>query len=466
MLPGLAAVWVVGGVAIYRTYRSATFASIDSENMAFMRMIRMNQRSQSRGGGPGRGRGNRESAPASLLSEEGVFYQVWDLEGQPLAKSKDLDELDLPMPEAEGESIDRQTLVLPPHLRVRTVGMTFGAGHFNDAGPESGPPAHAGGGGSMSVIIVVARDLSEADARLKTTLFGITGAGLLMIGGMAFLLRMALRNGLRPLDDLAATVSNVDPSSLDARFSTGNEPLELKPVVSHLDSLMERVEKGFSRERRFGADLAHELRTPIAEMRTKLDLAAKWPEERNEEFFIATREINMRMHRVVDTMLQLAHLENQDGSSPVEAVPLAPLVIETWAHFRERAKARQLKTEIHCPDDATVRGNPELWKHILSNLFSNAVDYTLAGGSIRFDIYQDGISLSNTVNELSTEDVGQMFERFWRADGSRSDSDHSGLGLSLVQACAYDMGFHASASLKNHEDGQQLVICVRQKTGK
>ena len=201
-------------------------------------------------------------------------------------------------------------------------------------------------------------------------------------------------------------------------------------------------------------------------MRTKLDLAAKWPEERNEEFFIATREINMRMHRVVDTMLELAHLENSDGSSPVESVLLAPLVAETWALLRERAEARQLKTEIHCPDDATVRGKFELWKHILANLFSNAVDYTSVGGSIHFDLCEDGIALCNTVDGLSTGDVGQMFERFWRADGSRSDSNHSGLGLSLVQACAHDMGFHATASLKKHEDGEQFVICVRRKTGK
>lgn len=462
MLPGLAAVWVVGGVAVYRTYRSATFTAIDSENMTFIRMIRMSQRSQSRGG-PGLGRAKYENSPNSLLADENVFYQVWDLDGQLLTKSDKLAEIDLPLPKAEGEAIDRQTLTLPSLARVRTVGMTFGAGHSDDARPGSGPP---GRGGSMAMIIVVARDLSEAEARLKATLFGITGAGLLMLGGMALLLRLALRNGLQPLDQLASAVSEVDPSSLNARFSTGDEPLELKPIVSHLDKLMDRVEKGFSRERRFGADLAHELRTPIAEMRTKLDLAATWPEEQNEEFFTATREINKRMQRVVDTMLQLAHLENPGDRSPVEAVPLAPLIAETWEPLKERAEARKLITKFPCPDEATVPGNPELWKHILSNLFSNAVDYSSTGGTIRFTLCEDGLSLSNPVEEFPTGDLGQMFERFWRADGSRSDGKHSGLGLSLVQACAHDMGFHASASLETHGDEQKLVISVKRTTGK
>ena len=120
--------------------------------------------------------------------------------------------------------------------------------------------------------------------------------------------------------------------------------------------------------------------------------------------------------------------------------------------------------DIHCSNDITVQGNPDLWKHILSNLFSNSVDYTPVGGSICLDVREDGILLSNTVEDLGIEDAGVMFERFWRADGSRSDSHHSGLGLSLVQACAQDMGFHASASLEKHEDGQQLVISVRRKT--
>jgi signal transduction histidine kinase len=196
-------------------------------------------------------------------------------------------------------------------------------------------------------------------------------------------------------------------------------------------------------------------------MRTKLDLAAIFPEERNEGFFIAAREINGRMQRVVDTMLQLAHLEGQGGSLPMEAIRLAPVVAETWAPLRELAEERKLKAEIHCPDDATVPGNADLWTHILANLFSNAVEYTPVGGWLRLDVKDDGIALSNSVGELESEDAARMFERFWRADGSRSDSQHSGLGLSLVQACAHDMGFHASASLDDGDDGRRLVISVR-----
>ena len=314
------------------------------------------------------------------------------------------------------------------------------------------------------MVIVVARDLAEADVRLNAMLIGIGGAGLLMVGGMALLLKLALRDGLKPLDALAAAVSAVDPSSLHARFSTGHEPLELKPIVSHLDRLMDRLEMGFLRERRFGADLAHELRTPIAEMRTKLDLAAKWPEERNDELFSAAREINGRMERVVETMLQLASLEGKGDRIPMETVRLAPIVVETWTPLRELAEERQLETEIHCGGDASVEGDLELWKHILSNLFSNAVTYAPAGGFVRLDVHNDGLSISNTVGDLGSENPAQLFERFWRADGSRSDGRHSGLGLSLVQACAHDMGFQATASLENHETGRQLVISVRRKT--
>lgn len=458
MLPGLAVVWALGGVAVYRTYRSAIFSAIDSENMTFTRAIRANQRSQGRGGGPGWG---RERPGMTELDVAGLFYQTWNLDGETLSKSANLGETDLPRPEMEEETIIRRTMTLPPMGRVRTVEMAFGVGRHGEVGSGFGPPSHAGGGGGATpVVVVIARDLSAADASLKQVLFGIGGAGFLMVGGMALLLKLALRNGLKPLDALAAAVADVDPSSLHARFSTGDEPLELRPIVSRLDSLMDRVEEGFLRERRFGADLAHELRTPIAEMRTKLDLAATWPEERTDELFGAAQEIARRMQRVVDTMLQLANLEGGADAFPVEDVKLAPIVAETWFPCEVLAAERHLTADIDCAANATVLGNSELWKHIFANLFSNAVDYTGPGGSIRLAMLEHGISLSNTVGEAAIENPGQMFERFWRADGSRSDSHHSGSGLSLVQACAQRMGYHASASLEESNAERRLSISI------
>lgn len=454
MLPGLAIVWALGGIAVFSAYHSAIFSSIDSENMTITRAVRASQRSQGRGGGPGWG---NERPDMADLGEDGLFYQTWNLDGKTLSKSANLGENDLPQPKIKEETLIRRTLTLPALGRVRTVEMAFGMGHHGDSG--FGPPTRVGGGGSP-MIVVVARDLATADASLQRALIGIAGAGLLMVGGMALLLKLALRNGLQPLDTLAAAVADVDPSSLHARFSTDSEPLELRPIVSRLDSLMDRVEAGFLRERRFGADLAHELRTPIAEMRTKLDLAATWPEERTDELFHAAQEITQRMQRVVDTMLQLANLEGGSDGFPLESVPLAPIVAEAWSPYEMIATERKLKADVHCAEDTRVSGNPELWKHILANLFSNAVDYTSQGGSIRFSMQKNGISISNSIGDLTIRNADKMFERFWRSDGSRSDSRHSGLGLSLVQACAHRMGYHASAALQDGEYGRQLVISI------
>lgn len=460
MLPGLTVFWLVGGIAVYRTYSSAIFSSIDSENMAFARIVRASQRSQGRGGGPGWAGGGSEMPTAADLSEKGLFYQVWDLEGETLAKSANLGDLDIPAPLTKGEAVEKNTIMLSSQLRARIVAMNFGVGHSEGFGQGFGPPGR-GGAGPMPMVIVVAQDLTQTEAKLTTVMIGTIGVGLLMVGGMALLLKLALLDGLRPLDALASAVSGVDPSSLHARFSTGTEPRELKPIVSHLDRLMDRVEKGFLRERRFGADLAHELRTPIAELRTKLDLAMRWPEERNDDFFRDAREINQRMQRVVDTMLQLANIEGGHGSFPIENVRLASMIAETWAPFHRAAREKKIVAEMFCAEDASVRGCPDLWKHMLTNIFSNAVEYTPTGGSVQLTVLDDGISLANTVIADGTENVGQMFERFWRADGSRSDGRHSGLGLSLVQSCAHVMGYHATASLVKLPTESQMVISVR-----
>lgn len=460
MIPGIAIVWIIGGFSVYQTYRNAIFSAIDSENMAFTRLIRMSQRSQGRGKGAGMGQGNHQRPSSTDLSEKGVFYQAWDRNGTILAKSENLGKTELSFPENRKNQVSQRTLALSPEIRVRILETSFGSGRAKHQGRGFGG---GGGGGGMSMVIVVARDLTETDQKLKNAVIGISGAGMLMVGGMVLLLRIALRDGLKPLDALGAEISDVNPSSLNARFSTGQEPLELKPIVSHLDRLMDRVEKGFLRERRFGADLAHELRTPIAEMRTKLDLAAKWPEERNDALFQAAREINTRMQRVVDTMLHLAQFEGDSESSEAvtQDILLAPIVAETWSPLKEYAAERKLETVINCPETATVQGDPELWKHILGNLFSNAVDYTPTGGIIQLEILENGLSLSNSVSDLSTKDAQQMFERFWRADGSRSDSHHSGLGLSLVKACAENMGFKADACFLEHDSARKLVISIK-----
>lgn len=309
------------------------------------------------------------------------------------------------------------------------------------------------------MMITLGRDLSALEKQLKQSFMMGVALGLLVVGGMSLWLWWVLRNGLKPLEKLTRELAQIDSKTLDHRFGGQEEPQELIPMLSHLDGLMERLEAGFFRERRFGSDLAHELRTPLAELRMKLELVRRWPDDLDPSFFDEMGEIHQRMEETVATLLRLAQLEGRSDFKGAR-VTLLPVVEKVWSQLADRAGAKSLKVELACPDDYEVEGEANLWYHIVSNLLENAVEYTPEGGifGVRFRDHQ--LEFWNTAGELTADDVARMFERFWRADDSRQSARHSGLGLSLVKACAEEMGYQVGASLDNPKDESFLTLTV------
>jgi len=460
LLVGLALLWMAGGTAIYLNARSAMMAGIDADNLGMMRQVRAVSRG---GGGQGYGRISEVPTSGALLSD-GVFHQVRTLDGETLVRSENLDGQDLPVPETSGDTATFETVRLPSGTRVRLAALQFATGRTGGRrGGHGGPPPGAGGAGmSEPVLIVIARDLAEFDRQSRRLLLALGSIGIVVAGGTVLLLHFALRDGLRPLHQLGNAVASVDASSLDARFDNHHVPVELRPIVEHLDGLMARLESGFERERRFSADLAHELRTPIAELQVMADLSIEWPAERTDQQMRDIRGVTERMQGVVDTLLQLARLESGSGNPDRFPVKLAPLIEAGWKAQVETAEQRGIRIDIQCPRDATMPGNPELWQHVLGNLLANAAEYAVAGSRVLVLVDDDSIGIANPAAGLEPDDVARMFERFWRADNSRTGYRHCGLGLSLVKACVEAMGLEISASLEDGgNDDPLLVFTIR-----
>jgi signal transduction histidine kinase len=459
LLAGLAILWVAGGTAIYMTSRTAMLARIDTENQGLARQVRF----LSRGGGPGRWQ-REDVANTHGLIAPGVYYEVWNADGEVVLRSENLDERNLPQVAVAGEETVFKTVEISPGERIRLAATQFAAGRAG-RGPHGGG---GGGGGGMNepVVVVVARNLAGLESESRNLLWWLGGIGLLAAGGTYLLLALALRDGLRPLHDLGEAVAGVDASSLHARFGAGEMPRELQPIVERLDALMQRLETGFQRERRFGSDLAHELRTPIAEIRAMAELSLKWPAERTEQQMHDIRGVTQRMENVVNTLLQLARLEG--GGEPPErkAIDLGELLTELWQPHVPLAEQRGLSAQFEWPRNATMPGNPELWRHLLGNLLSNAAEYATSGGTVLVERGTGSIRIVNPVDGLEAGQVEQMFERFWRADPSRTGEVHSGLGLSLAKACAEAMGLQISATLETGSKGESfMAIEVREAAG-
>lgn len=458
LLVGITLLWIAGGTAIHLASRSAMLAAIDTENQSLARQIRSISRG---GGGDGAGRRLRDDdALAGTAGTESLFYQVWRIDGDVILRSDTLGDRDLPRLEVIGESTVFQTAELHPGTRVRLAATQFAVG-------RAGGRHEGGGGGGMStpVFVVVGRDLAEFDTQSRHLLLGLGAIGIVVAGGTVLLLRFALRDGLRPLHQLGDAVATVDATSLDARFGDHDVPNELRPIVQHLDALMNRLEAGFQRERRFSADLAHELRTPIAELQVMADLSIEWPAERTDQQMRDIRGVTHRMQGVVDTLLQLSRLENGSEEPARTPVELANIIDDAWKPLAEMAGKRGLRLDVQCQPEATIPGSPELWRHVLGNLLANAAEYAVPGGRVLVLVDNDSLGIANPVANLQPDDLEKMFERFWRADDSRTGTRHCGLGLSLVKACVEAMELEISATLEDGPDDDTLLVFTIQNPG-
>ena len=230
-------------------------------------------------------------------------------------------------------------------------------------------------------------------------------------------------------------------------------PAELLPIGQRLNDLLARLDASFARERRFSADVAHELRTPIAELRALAEVALKWPDD-----LAAARSalqdalaVALQMESIATGLLALARCEG--GLLPVrpEAVPLDSLVDEIWQPLADQARVKKLSVRRGVPDGASWHTDPIALRVIVSNLLTNAVEYTPSAGEVRLRFEgstgSERLLISNTTDHLRSEDLPYLFDRFWRKDASRTSSVHCGLGLALAKAYAESLGLSLRAGM-------------------
>ena len=306
---------------------------------------------------------------------------------------------------------------------------------------------NAGSVAPLEVMVVVAADRQAMNRTLDILALVLVVTGLLTLITTVPLVKFCLRRGHAPLDQLARQAAVITADSLQIRFPVDSLPQELRPIATRLNDLLGRLESSFERERRFSADLAHELRTPLAELRTLAEVELAWPDGGATEKHRETLNIALQMEAMVTRLLELARCENGMISLHLELVAIAPLVETVWQPFANKAKAKQLIIHLQVPPDAIIHTDRTLFRAILTNLFSNAVEYAPQNGQMKINWQSDVVELtvSNTVHDLNAADVPHLFERLWRKDKSRTGGDHCGLGLAVSQAFAEMLGLNLQA---------------------
>ncbi len=316
----------------------------------------------------------------------------------------------------------------------------------------------------VRLVLVVARSREPLDRVIRT--LGLAGGAVavLLSCGLALLVRRAIARGLRPIDEINAQIAAIAPDALATRLHVAEPPVELAAIETAVNRLLGRIERAFEKERRFSSDLAHELRTPIAELRTACEVGERWPDdvEETRQFFHDTGTIAQQLEKIVATMLTLSRCENATAPVLTQRIGLQAVVCECWLHAASGAEAKSLRFEERIAPDLTVECDRDQLEIILRNLMDNAVAHSEPGTLVdcAATATPDGVELqlTNTARDLERADLEHIFDRFWRKDAARTDRSHTGLGLSIARGLCELLGLRLAVYLREDRRFEARIV--------
>lgn len=276
--------------------------------------------------------------------------------------------------------------------------------------------------------------------RMALLLVAVVIAGGALAGWGTF---WRVRCSLRPLIDVADQTRAIDVARLDQRLSLAESAEELQPVIEQFNGLMGRVERAYLQLEGFNADVAHELRTPLANLigQTELALSRERPAAELADTLASNLEELNRLAGMVNDMLFLAQADRGVKARRGEPVALSALVHQVLEFHEAPLSEADLSVEVAGEQQAAV--DAPLVKRALSNLLGNAIRHATPGTRITVRLDPDdagGVRLwvENQGDPVPQHHLPRLFDRFFRVDSSRCELDrpHHGLGLSIVAAIA------------------------------
>lgn len=378
---------------------------------------------------------------AALFDEtdtNGFYYVVWRRDGSELARSanapaqaqKLLDEVPRPRPRPREEQPNPAGG--PPELRPGppSVEPPRMHGNFRDQFLFT-PPGE---------IVLVGRFIAPelADLRRIAWVLVCVGAGILLLGlvGGWWLASRAIR----PIEDISAAAVKISAGDLSQRINTTETESELGRLASVLNSTFARLDAAFAQQQQFTSDAAHELRTPVSVMLTQTQTTLNRERSAAEyrETLESCQRAAQRMRRLIESLLELARLDAGQQQMKRMQFDLAQTARDCVTLVSPLAEARRVKIIFEAPP-LPCTGDPERLGQVVTNLLTNAITYNNDNGEVRVSGETKSGSLILTVQDtgigISAGDLPHVFDRFYRADKSRT-SGNTGLGLAISKAIA------------------------------
>lgn len=312
----------------------------------------------------------------------------------------------------------------------------------DEARPGEPPPLLA---------VLFARSEDEVRSSERGLAWALVVVCLLTAGLCAGAAFIASRSVLRPITRLRDDIARIRADELHARIGLDQIPVELAPVVTCLNEAIGRLQQAFEREKGLTADLAHELRTPLAAIRSELEqVIAAGASSAVAEPVANALAVTRQMQTLAERILLLARLEAGTVPAASSSVDLADAVTASWGRLAALAVARGLSLHQAVPVTACLQTDPALLGIALDNVLGNAVAYSDPGSQVAVDL-GSGLEamvlvITNVCHLPAPLDGEAIFRPYWRGDATRADTGaHAGLGLALVRRLMTVMGGRVEA---------------------
>jgi two-component system, OmpR family, sensor histidine kinase TctE len=362
-------------------------------------------------------------------STDRIYYQIRVVGGEVVAGDTVLPE----PPSLPQRAVYYNTLVQGEPVRVVSIPLL--------------PSTHP------SIVVQYAETLRKRTVLANEIVFAVLAPQLALVVLAWIAIQRGVVVGLAPIERLAHSIEQRSPDDL-APLPVAEVPKELLPLLAAFNSMLARLNGAAAAQKRFVADAAHQLRTPLAALRIQLERALREPDTAVRESLLQQLVAAIeRTARLSSQLLLLARAEPGGAAAPANArFDLCELAFRTGSNWVARALQQNADLGLETPEHPIyVHGEPVMTEEIINNLIDNALRY--GGPRITLRVVEDGAGV-----ELSVEDDGagvplseaeRIFERFYRVPGSQVDG--SGLGLSIVREIAHGAG--AECGYRSREGG-------------
>ncbi len=339
---------------------------------------------------------------------------------------------------------------LPPPSEAELAAIETRDGETRDIVSPSGKPflsliiripGQSAGERPRFMQVVMDREHDEyLLARYRERLWLVLGASLILCSLGGYLIA---RSGMRPIENIDRTAARIRATTLHERIESQGLPTELFGLAETFNGMLDRLEQSFRHVWQFSDDVAHELRTPINNLRGEIEVALSKSRSGEEYRSVleSCLEESARISRLIKTLLFLARSDTAMDALEREKIDVGQELQKVETYYEAAAEEAGVKLNLSAADGVYVNLNRTLFQQAVGNLIANAIAHTSVGGLVNLAAHAERNGLTVSVRDtgcgIAPEHLPRVFERFYRVDQARGgSSQNAGLGLAVVKSIA------------------------------